>query len=742
MKILRIVAGVVVLLIVGVVVVLMTLDVGQYKGLIQDQAKAATGREVTIGDIKLSISLSPALVVSDVKVANAPWGSRADMLTLKSLEARTSLIPLLFGEVNISDLKVVEPDVVLETNAQGKGNWEFETAQSTAIEGAPAEGGALPLNISGVAVEGLKLTYKDGKTKGGATVAAKSIDVDIEGALTDMIVPSIAVADLTAAYKDGGMAAEGAVGTLDLKSVGPITDVNITRLSLANAKGAFKDGASSHDADITSLEMEGAGEVRAPTADGKIDIPAAIQALTLTKLTLDNAKVSTKDAKMSASAEIGKVALDAKGKLADMGITNIAVTDTKATYRADGTPMDVAVEKLSLDAAGVLALVAKVSGQDVKVSGTLAPIAALAGKGKSFPAKLDLDGFGLKGSTDLIVDLSGKRPSAKGSVTIPELDLAAYTKSDAKSAAPVAPAKPGARMFSDEPLPWDQLNAADAKVNVSIGKLTLPNGIVLTNVAVPVDLTAGKLGVKPASLNVSGGTLTAEVDANAGGKSFALKADAKNVSAEGIAKELKKGDLIAGGPVDLAINVRGAGGSMHALMEGLSGSVIAGMGESRIRSDALNMVGADVLMQVASAINPMGNKDPYTVARCMVVNLQISGGVANTNEGIAMVTDKMQVTSSGKIDLGGERIDLNVRPKATSGLGIGLGSLAQAVKVQGPLSAPGIGIDKAGAVKALGTLGAAFATGGASLLAQSAADKATGAGGDPCQIARTWHAKK
>jgi len=83
-----------------------------------------------------------------------------------------------------------------------------------------------------------------------------------------------------------------------------------------------------------------------------------------------------------------------------------------------------------------------------------------------------------------------------------------------------------------------------------------------------------------------------------------------------------------------------------------------------------------------------------------------------------------------------------VRPKATGGLGIGLGSLAQAVKVQGPLAAPGIGIDKAGAIKSLGTLGAAFATGGASLLAQSAADKAAGAGGDPCQIARTWHLKK
>ncbi|MBY0510903.1 MAG: AsmA family protein [Rhodospirillaceae bacterium] len=741
MKALKIIAGIVIVLIVGVVIVLLTVDVGKYKGVIQDQAKAVTGREVTIGDIKLALSLSPAIVVTDVKVANAPWGSRPEMLTLQRLEASTQLIPLLFGTVNISNLKLVGPDAVLETNAQGKGNWEFETA-AAASDAPPGEGGSLPLNVSGVSVEGLKLVYKDGQTKGGANLAAKAIDVDIDGALTDMIVPSIDLDDVSGAYKDGGMAADGTVKKLSLKTVGPITDVNITKLSLSDAKGSFKDGASSYSGDVASLEMEGEGAARARPKDGKIDIAAAIKALTLTKLTIDNAKVASKDAKTEANAEIGKIAVDAKGRLADMGITNLSITNTKATYKAGGAPMDVAVDTLSLDEKGALTFVAKVSGQDLKANGTLAPLSALMGKGKSFPAKLALEGFGLKGDTDVIVDMSGKRPSAKGSITIPELDLAAYTKGADGKAAAAPPAKAGERMFSDDPLPWDQLNAADAKVNLSVGKLTLPNGVVLTNVSAPVDLANGKLAIKPASFNVAGGTLSTEVDADANAKSFALKADAKNITAETIAKELKKSDLITNGPIDLVVNVRGSGNSAHAVAGSLNGSVMVGMGESRIRSDAMNFIGGDILMNVMNAVNPMGNKDPYTVARCGVVNLQITNGVGRTNEGIALVTDKMQLTSTGQIDFGNERIDLNVRPKATGGLGIGLGSLAQAVKVQGPLAAPGIGIDKAGAIKSLGTLGAAFATGGASLLAQSAADKAAGAGGDPCQIARTWHLKK
>jgi len=732
MKILKIVAGIVLLLVAGVVVFLLTFDVGQYKGLIQDQAKAATGREVTIGDIKLALALNPAIVVSDVKVANASWGSRPDMLTLKRLEASTQLIPLLFGTVNISGLKLVEPDAVLETDAQGKGNWEFETQS--------ASGGAVPLNISGITVEGLKLAYRNGQTRETSTVTAKRVEADIEGPLMDLNIPSIALEDVVASYKEGNASGEGAIGTLDLSTVGPIADINIAKLTLANAKGAFKNGPAAYEGAIESLAMEGEGKARAPAKGGAIDIAAALQALIVTKLTLDNATGSLKDSKTAASATLGKVTVDAKGRIADMGITNLAVSDSKASYKGEGAPVDAVIENLSLDDKGVLAFAGKVSGQDVKANGTLAPIAALVSMNKAFPAKVALEGFGLKADADIMLDMSKKRPSAKGSLSVPELDLSAYTNA---AAAPAGTAKTpaGGRVFSDEPLPWGTLSSADADVKVSVGKLTLPNGLLLTDVVLPVVLADGKLTLKPATFAVVGGTVTADVAMDSTDKSLALKAEAKGFTAEALAKALKRTDLITQGPVDFNANVRGSGNSVRAIMATLDGSVIAGMGESKIRTDALNMIGGDVIMQVASAINPMGNKDPYTVARCAVVNLQITNGIANTNNGIAMVTDKMQVTSSGKIDFGAERIDLNVRPKATGGIGIGLGSLAQAVKVSGPLSNPGVGVDKAGAIKAIGTLGAAFATGGASLLAQSAKDKIDG-GGDPCQTARTWHVKK
>jgi len=739
MKILKIAAGVVAVLIVGIVVVLMTVDVSQYKGVIQEQAKAATGRDVTIGDIKLSLSLTPAIVITDVTVANAPWGSRPQMLTVKSVEAQTQLIPLLFGTVNISGLKLVDPDALLETNAQGKGNWEFEPVNQPAA-GATGGDQSVPLNVSGVSVEGLKLAYRDGKTKANATLAAKTAEVDIEGALADLNIPSVAVTEAVGSYSQGGTAGQGAAKELTLTAVGPITDFNFTKLVATEAKGTFKDGGTAYDVAVGAVVLDGTAR-NVGTRPKTVDPVAALKAMNVTALTVEKVVASMKDPRTTGTASIDKVAVQAKGPIGQYGITNLVLTDSKLSHKTGADrALEAEIATLSLDQGGALVLNAKVGGQDVKASGTLAPIATLAGGNKSFPAKLTFEGMGLKGTTDLTVNVANKRPTARGTVNIPELDLGAFSTSGGGTGG-AGPATAGGKVFSRDPLPWDSLTGNDANVTVVIGKLTLPNALVLTNVSMPVNLAGGRLEVSGATFNVAGGSVTSDVTMDANGKTFALKTEAKGLTAETIAREMKKSELITQGPLDVNINVRGSGNSPADIAATMNGSAIIGMGESRIRSGALNIVGADIIMQVLGALNPVGNNDPYTVSRCGVVNFQIANGVASTNNGIALVTDKMQLTSSGTIDFRSEIVDLNFRPKATGGLGVGLGALAQAVKVSGPLSSPGIGVDKGGALKTLGALGAAFATGGASFLAQSAKEKIDGSS-DPCQTARTWHLKK
>lgn len=601
MKALKIAAAVVAVVIAGIVIVLTTVDVSRYKGTIEAQAKAATGRDVTIGDIDLAVSLAPAIVLTDVKVANAAWGSRPDMAVLPRLEVHTQLIPLLFGTINLTEITAADPDILLEIDDQGRGNWQFDVA---------SEGASTPLNVSDVSVSGLKLGYRDAQSGGSAEVAAKTVAVAIDGALQDLNITSLETRDLTVAY------------------------------------------------------------------------------------------------------------------------------------RTTGEPLAVAIETLTLGRDGKINAVGKISGEDLKVNGTLAPIAVLVAMDRPFPAKVEVQGLGLKATSDVMVEMVKGRPFAKGSISIPEVDLSKF------GGGPQAGGD--GRMFSADPLPWDTVSGTDADIALMIGKLTTTSGMVVTDISVPVKATAGRLNAAPISLAVAGGTIGADVALNAGDKSVAIKAQGKGFSAESLAKALNKTDMITQGPVDIAVDVRGAGASLRDVMASLDGSAIAGMGESRIRNDALNVPGAGAILQVLNTVNPFSNNDPYTVARCGVANFQIADGIAETDQAVVLVTDKMSLTSSGQIDLRNERIDLNVRTHGASGITAGIGQLAQAVRVTGSLSSPSVAVDQAGVVKGVADLGSALAKGGGSGLGGigalfglgpktgSSATTAGAPGGDLCQKARAW----
>ena len=114
-------------LVAAVVALLYSVDVDSYRGEIAEEFRKATGRELGIdGGIDLSISLSPAVVIEKVAVANAGWGSRTTMATVERAEAQVEPIPPIAGDIRVTRLVLVEPDILLETDARGVPNWRFE----------------------------------------------------------------------------------------------------------------------------------------------------------------------------------------------------------------------------------------------------------------------------------------------------------------------------------------------------------------------------------------------------------------------------------------------------------------------------------------------------------------------------------------------------------------------------------------------------------------------------------------
>ncbi|MFP6710374.1 MAG: AsmA family protein [Rhodospirillales bacterium] len=122
----RIFGGIIVLVIAlgaaGVAIILST-SPEEIRDFLAAQVKEATGRDLVIkGKLDLEISLVPSLVMNDVTFSKTKWASAPHMLSLKKLEAGLELMPLLQGEIQLTQIVLIEPNIQLETNAEGIGS--------------------------------------------------------------------------------------------------------------------------------------------------------------------------------------------------------------------------------------------------------------------------------------------------------------------------------------------------------------------------------------------------------------------------------------------------------------------------------------------------------------------------------------------------------------------------------------------------------------------------------------------
>lgn len=156
-----------ILAVAAVVVMLSAMDFSGYRPLVAEKVKEATGRDFEIvGDLRLAIGLSPSIVVEDVRLQNATFGTRAEMIKTRQLEADVALLPLLLGRLEINHLTLIGPDILLETDEQGRSNWDFSREDELpAGQPATAEQAALDLpDLKSVTIENGLLTFRNGKT--------------------------------------------------------------------------------------------------------------------------------------------------------------------------------------------------------------------------------------------------------------------------------------------------------------------------------------------------------------------------------------------------------------------------------------------------------------------------------------------------------------------------------------------------------------------------------------------------
>ena len=142
---------------------LTTYDWNYLKPRIAKEVFEVTGRTLTIGgDIDLRIGLRPSIIIKNVRLENSPWGSKPDLWTAQHMEIRVALLSLLSGVLNVNRLSLVDADLLIETDTQGRSN--LPGAGETIDGSADAESSDLIWAVGEIHIENGHFTYRNGMT--------------------------------------------------------------------------------------------------------------------------------------------------------------------------------------------------------------------------------------------------------------------------------------------------------------------------------------------------------------------------------------------------------------------------------------------------------------------------------------------------------------------------------------------------------------------------------------------------
>ncbi len=111
-------------IVIGAVTYVLTFDVNSYKGQIEKALQDATGYNVVIrGDMELSKSLMPTLVINNIEVKNADGFSKPLFFKAQKAEVSFDLVAFFKDIINVQKVVVSDVDLNLQVNEVGFQNW-------------------------------------------------------------------------------------------------------------------------------------------------------------------------------------------------------------------------------------------------------------------------------------------------------------------------------------------------------------------------------------------------------------------------------------------------------------------------------------------------------------------------------------------------------------------------------------------------------------------------------------------
>lgn len=750
-----------------------TFDAETYKPQIVAAVKQATGRDLVIqGRLHLAFSLRPTIAADRVSFANAPGGSRAEMVKLERIEARIALLPLLQQQLELDSLALIRPDVLLETDAQGRGNWRFADAPppptgTGAGRGAQSGGARTAFFIRSIRIDDGTLTWRDARGGSATTVKLRQAEFLMDSATAPISVT------MDALWNGMAIATSGQVGSLNsLQGHSPApwplrlnfstgeAKLNVSGVIATPAQGkGYQIKLEGSAPVLTALAPFLPGMKLPPLRDvavvaeitdrggampeisglnlraGPSDLAALAPGLQLARLEISAPRM---DQPVRITAE-GTQDGNAVAVLASIGAPGLLLGGGKP---ATPVPVDMAISAAGtrITMKGSIGDPAALTGIDLAVRATIPDLAVLgrlagvalpgmkeltvqtrllsppAGLGNGVVLKeLSLSQPSIDAAGELAVTLR-PRPGVQGNLASRRIDLDALTGAGVAPAPVPGPgqrtprnARATTRVISDDPLPFAVLRGADGDLQWRIDEL-IRGGETIRAVAFRLGLKEGKLRLDPFSAELPAGRVTGtlNVDAARPEPAVALVLRSPALDIRQVYRALGR-DGEASGSVELDLNLRGQGQSLQAIAATADGHLGMAVVGGAVDNRVLSLGLLGELLRGVNQGEVLARRGT-TQVRCLAIRVEAKAGIGDVRA-LLLDASTLFLEGSGSVNLRDETLALRMRAQPRL-LGLGL---TLPLQVSGSFAAPRTALDPGGSAGAVGqtVLGTAGTAAGA-----------------------------
>lgn len=700
-------AGLLLLLAAAIVALPFLFDPNDFRGKLSEAVKKETGREFSVGEIRLSVFPWIRVEIADAVLGNAAGFGSEPMLRLKSAELGVKLMPLLReGRVEASELKLSGLRAVLAVNAEGLSNWAdllaLQKQKKEEPEAADAGGGGLTdLDIAGVELEDVALSYADAQA--GKDYALENLRLKLGRLRPGETLPFEGALTLNsgAPKARAGLEFEG-----DLRFEADSGSAQVSDLKLK--LDGLKEGATPAESLAAKLQLE------APALgyDGKSRVltvaPFKLLIEQLLAGTPEQPRLSAKGTlAASLKADLAQRLHQVQGLDLALETAGSAIPGGKAqTLKLSGA----ASADLAADSARVDGLQLEFAG--LKASAKQLLVAGLTGELPTASGDLTVAPFSPRG---LLTSLDIKLPEMADAKTLQTASLSAALNANAKSvafenlllklddstlsgelavrdyssqalafalkldaidadrylppkaaAAPATGTEAAKTNLNDTPLPVEMLDKLNAEGTLAIGKLKL-KGVTLSDVRLKLDAPKSGNKRQQISAQLYGGNANLALDVSPGAKpGYALKTTLSGISAGPLLKDFLGKDYVSG-KGSVTLDVHSGGRTVGEVRRALNGDVAFNFVDGAVKGFNLGKTIRDgqALLSVAqggAAPAAAASSEPQSTD---FAELRGAGKIVNgvlKSDQLSAKNPLFRLEGAGELDLANETINYLAKP--------------------------------------------------------------------------------